>query len=172
MSSSSSSPQLMLPPFTVTGTIFNAQTMASMAGGQVSFEGSPSPTYFNQGLKDYVRDTIVSSGSNNKCATGFKQINYTIQKPMYNYLSLSNPMLSMSMTATPSGYTASECISNTCPDGNIPINIGKLQGSMDTYICLSMPNIVKNEPVCNNGMFAQGPGLCISTPNMYNPKFT
>jgi hypothetical protein len=159
----------MLSPFTVTGNIINAQMINTDT--PVSFEGSP--ISFNQGLKKYITTTSVNSDPSNKCNDGFKQINYTIQKPMFNYLlsSSGGPMIATMTTNTPSGYTASECISNKCPDG-ILMNIGKLNGSIDRYLCLSTPNTDNNEPVCNNSTYLKDLDVCVVAPNMYNPKFT
>jgi hypothetical protein len=77
--------------------------------------------------------------------------------------------------------TLTMCVKKKCPDGNVATNFGKLiDPSQNIYGCLYMPDITSSNgqtsSTCKSGkpMSLGIPGLpeiCVSSPQIYFPKF-
>ncbi len=81
----------------------------------------------------------------------------------------------------PTVNTITMCVKKKCPDGNFPINIGKMMyPNFNAHGCLYMPDTTRSSDgsvssTCKAGKVLsvsdKAPDMCVSTPQIYFPLF-
>ena len=136
--------------------------------------------------------TSTTSQTSTTCAPEYNTVSYTVEGPVYAAYRDSGmipPMGDMVINKLSEGNTLTMCVKKKCPDGNYATNFGKLiDPTQNAYGCLYMPDttILSNgeksstckggkplSSVANNfGMSSDNmPEMCISSPQVYFPKF-
>ena len=137
--------------------------------------------------------TSTTTASSTTCDSAYNTVTYSIQDPILKSYESSGMMpsqlssvvrsLMQQTTATgkPTIDTITMCVNKKCPDGNFAINVGKMMyPNFNSYACLNLPDTTtsangETTSTCKAGMSSASlgspPGMCISTPQVYFPKF-
>jgi hypothetical protein len=149
--------------------------------------------------------STTTSKSSTTCDAEYNTVTYSMTDSNFKQLQQSgmipnetiiNSLIQQSGSNTAKINTISMCVKKKCPDGNIPINVGKLMSTnLNIYGCIYMPDTVTNSdglttstckagktlsslgentysggpsPGSNSGMTF--PEMCVSSPQIYFPK--
>ena len=146
--------------------------------------------------------STTTSKPSTTCDAAYNTVTYSITdsnelKELQEAGMIPNELNSlMPESGSKSTKTISICVKKKCPDGNIPINVGKLMSpNLNIYGCIYMPDTVTNSnglttstckagktlsslgvntysggpsPNSNSGMTF--PEMCVSSPQIYFPK--